>query len=351
MSDYPMTRGKQQRPLILSVCRSRGFTLIELMVAMLLGLIVIGGVISVFLAGQQTYRANEALGDVQDGSRTSFEILTRDLRYAGYTGCDNGNGRVANALNNTTLWYTNWGVPLQGFDDATADPALTGITGAGAPIKGSSSVRVLSTTNTDVSVGSASGSPTSFNINAASTQLAAGDIIMLCDFDHATILQIASYGGTSVGFTNGTTLAPGNCSLGLGYPTICTSAGNAYTFLPNARVGVLTAVDWYVGTNPLGGQSLYRLSVTYSAAGASVTASTTQPAEIVRNVTGMQIKYLMSSGTTFTNAAGVGNWATVNAAQVTLTLQSGADTHVNVNNAGPITRTFTSTTAMRNRVP
>jgi type IV pilus assembly protein PilW len=346
MSEHSMTRGEQPCRAIRSVYRTRGFTMIELMIAMLLGLIVISGVVSVFLAGQQTYRTNEALGDVQDGSRTAFEMLTRDLRYAAFTGCDNTNGRLANVINsNTAHWYANWAVPLQGFDDASTDSALSSISGDGVPVKGTSSVRILSTVNTDVSVGSASGSPTSFNINAASTQLAAGDIIMVCDFDHATLLQVASYSGTSVGFNATASPTPGNCSTGLGYPTICSSAGNAYTFLPNARVGLMTAVDWYIGTNSLKGQSLYRLPLTYTATGVSVST----PQEIVRNVTGMQINYLQSSGTSFTNAASVGSWAAVNAAQVTLTVQS-TNTRASVNNAAPIVRTFTSTTAMRNRV-
>ena len=69
------------------------------MVAMLLGLIVVGGVVSVFLANQRSYRTNQALGDVQDSSRIAFEMMARDIRNAGLTGCSN-NGRVANVLNN-----------------------------------------------------------------------------------------------------------------------------------------------------------------------------------------------------------------------------------------------------------
>ena len=327
--------------------RARGFTMVELMVAMLLGLIVIGGVISVFLAGQQTYRANEALGDVENGSRTSFEMLTRDLRDVGFTGCDNSSGRVANVINNNaTTWYANWAIPVQGYDDASADPVLSALTGtSGIPVKNTSSVHVLGTSMTDVSVGSASGSPSSFNINAATTQLAAGDIIMVCDFDHATLMQVATYSGTSVGFTNATTPTPGNCSTGLGYPTVCTATGNAYTFVTNARVNLLTASVWYIGTNSANTTSLYRLPVTYTSAGAS--AST--PQEMVRNVQNMQINYLQATGTAFTNAAGVTSWAAVNAAQVTLTLRS-TNGGASVNNAAPLMRTFTSTTTMRNRV-
>jgi len=341
MSGHFISHGQQRR-------RMRGFTMVELMVAMLLGLIVIGGVVSVFLAGQQTYRANEALGDVEDGSRTSFEMLTRDLRDVGYTGCDNSSGRIANVINsNTTLWYANWAVPLQGYDDATTDPVLSALTGTtGIPVANTSSVHVLGTTNTDVSVGAASGNPSGFNVNAVTTELAAGDIIMLCDFDHATLMQIATYSGTSVTYTAAATPTPGNCSTGLGYPTTCTATGNAYTFLTNARINLMTASIWYIGKNAVSTTSLYRLPVTYTSAG--VSAST--PQEMVRNVTNLQIKYLQSTGTSFNTATNVaGNWAGVTAAQVTLTLQS-TNGRANVNNNAPLVRTFTSTTAMRNRV-
>ncbi|ULU24869.1 PilW family protein [Dyella terrae] len=345
MSEQPMNYGQHRR----YARRVRGFTMIELMVAMLLGLVVIGGVISVFLAGQQTYRANEALGDVENSSRAAFEMMTRDLRDVGFTGCDNTTGRIANVLNsNASLWYANWAVPLQGYDDATTDPALSSFTAGttGAPLKNSSSVIALGTVPSDVSVGSASGSPTSFNINAASTQLAAGDIIMVCDFDHATLMQITSYSGTTVGFATATTPVPGNCSSGLGYPTICTSTGNAYTFLPNARVNIMTAVDWYIGTNAAGTYSLFRLPVTYSSAGVSVAT----PQEMVRNVSNMKIMYVQPSGVAFTSAASVGgNWAAVNAAQVTLTVNS-TYVRANINNNAALQRPFTYTATMRNRV-
>ncbi|PXV58342.1 type IV pilus assembly protein PilW [Dyella jiangningensis] len=343
MSAQFMPRGQSRR----FVGSARGFTLIELMVAMLLGLIVIGGVMSVFLAGQQTYRSNEALSDVESSSRTAFEMMARDLRDAGFNGCDNTSGRVANVVNNnTTLWYANWALPLQGYDDASKDPALTGLTGAGAPVAGQSSVSVLGTAITDVSVGAVSGSPTSLNINAASTQLAAGDIVMVCDFDHATLLQITSYSGTSVGVATATTPTPGNCSSGLGYPTICNATGNAYSFLPNARVNLLTAVDWYIGRNAVGGNSLYRLPVTYTAAGASAAT----PQEMVRNVNSMQISYLQSTGTALTNAAGVTSWAAVNAAQVALQVQSTYARASENAGTGPLVRNFTYTATMRNRV-
>ena len=325
--------------------RAHGFTLIEMMVAMLLGLIVIGGVISVFLAGQQTYRTNEALSDVENGSRTAFELLARDLRNAGNTGCDTSSGRVANVVNPPDPWYANWNDAVLGYDNAATDPALSGLS-TGQPVANTSSVHVISTANSDVTISrTPSTSNASFFINAATTALVTGDLVMICDFDHAAIMQITNYNSNqTVVHDSGGNAKPGNCSKGLGYPTDCSSpVGNGYAFPPNSRVAVLTAAVWYIGTNPLGGRSLYRLSVGHGTNGVPST-----PQEMVRNVIDMQIKYLQPSSANFDTAANMTNWATVSAAQIFLKLES---TNVRASvNAQPLIKSFTATTTVRNRV-
>ena len=343
-------RGQRHSAMCL-MQRMHGFTLIEMMVAMLLGLIVIGGVISVFLAGQQTYRTNEALGDVEDGSRTAFELLARDLRGAGLTGCDNSNGRLSNVVQGGN-WYSDWTNAVHGYDNASAidDPALTSITsGDGIPVVGQSSIQVLSTANTDITV-SWTPAPDSadFKVSGSTTQISQGDLIMVCDFDHAAILQITNYNDANVDVEHntGSAVSPGNCSKGLGYPTDCTSTtGNSYSFPGNSRVAKLTAVDWYIGKNLVGGKSLYRLPATNS--GGSITA--TKPQEMVRNVNSMQIKYLQPPAASFVTAASVSSWAVVNAAQVTLSVQS-TSKRASFDNSAALNRSFTSTTTVRNRV-
>lgn len=341
MSEYSMRRTRTRR-------RAAGFTLIELMVAMLLGLIVIGGVTSVFLAGQQTYRTNDALGEVQDASRIAFELLSRDVRSAGYTGCDGSSGRIANVINAPIPWYADWSNTLLGYDDASKDPALSTLptTGATSPVAATSSVHTLGSTNLDVVVSAVTpSSAANININAASTLLTTGSLIMVCDFDHSTIMQVDSYaaGGTVVTHNSGSAIPPGNCSLGLGYPTSCGTA-NAYTFLANARMALLSGSVWYLGNNPAGTTSLYRLTAISSATGTTATAQ-----EMVRNVTALKISYLPLGNAAFGTAASVTNWPQVTAVQVQLTLAStnklaGVD-------GKPLVRSFTSTTTLRNRVP
>ena len=61
-----------------------GFTLVELMVAMMLGLFLMTGVIQLFLGSSQTYSVVASQSQVQDTGRFSLYFLSRSVRHAGY---------------------------------------------------------------------------------------------------------------------------------------------------------------------------------------------------------------------------------------------------------------------------
>lgn len=68
-------------------CAQRGLTLIELMIAMLLGVFLIGGVLQIFVSTKQTYRMQENLARLQENGRFAMNFLERDIRMAGYRSC------------------------------------------------------------------------------------------------------------------------------------------------------------------------------------------------------------------------------------------------------------------------
>ncbi len=327
--------------------RPFGFSLIELMVSMLLGMIVIAGVISVFIASKQSYTTNQALGDVEDSSRIAFELLTRDIRQAGLTMCNN-NGRVANVLKNSaTDWWANWGNALHGYTGTTTlDPAVAIGSATGERVSGTDSVQVIGADDTNLTV---QNNPTaaSIHLNETTSDVAKGDIVMVCDPDHTAIMQVSGPAGAHLNVMDhekGNSVSPGNCSKGLGYPVDCTSAnGNSYAFQPNSSVAKLAASDWYIGNNDANGRSLYRKSLSLSG-----TTPTPATQEMVRGVTDMQIAYHVPGGTSFVAASGVADWTTVDAVQITLTMES-TDQRAGTDNK-PVSRTFTSTTTVRNRV-
>ncbi|MCO6705108.1 PilW family protein, partial [Streptomyces sp. CHB9.2] len=53
--------------------RQKGLSIIELMIALLLGLLLMGGVMQVFLSSRQTYQTNSALSQVQESGRFALD--------------------------------------------------------------------------------------------------------------------------------------------------------------------------------------------------------------------------------------------------------------------------------------
>lgn len=62
----------------------QGFTLIELMIALVLGLIVIGGIGAVFLSSNRTYQTTQSLSRTQESARFAVQYISRELQVAGY---------------------------------------------------------------------------------------------------------------------------------------------------------------------------------------------------------------------------------------------------------------------------
>ena len=64
-----------------------GMTLIEIMIALLIGLFLLGGIIQIFLDSQQTYQMQENLAREQETGRFAMDFLAHDSRMAGYREC------------------------------------------------------------------------------------------------------------------------------------------------------------------------------------------------------------------------------------------------------------------------
>lgn len=67
--------------------RQAGMTLLEILLAMTIGLFLIGTVIQIYLSAKQSFRTTEALARVQENGRFAMEELSFDLRMTGYQGC------------------------------------------------------------------------------------------------------------------------------------------------------------------------------------------------------------------------------------------------------------------------
>ena len=61
-----------------------GFTLTELMVAMGIGMVVLAAVTTTFMAQAKFYNAQEQINEMQQNARGALDIITRELKMAGY---------------------------------------------------------------------------------------------------------------------------------------------------------------------------------------------------------------------------------------------------------------------------
>ena len=307
-------RGKPIKPIKTIRTKQHGLTLVELMVSLTIGVLLLGGLISILTSSQQTYRVNEALARIQENARYAFQILSRDIRMAGYMGCV-GDGVVpVNTLNSASDFFWNLGQPLEGFEATGAStwtPPLP-LSPAGtitSPLGGRDIIVVRGVDGGDTTVLSHPGGnpPGSADLKVSvNSGLNIGDIVLVTDCLAAAIFQITNK-NTSAGQDNivhniGTGI-PGNSTKELGKEY---SGGEV--------VRIITRT-YYIRTNPIGLPALYWKR------------GTSQAEELVEGVENMQIEYGEDldgnrSADIYRTADQVTNWETVVSVRINLLIQS-----------------------------
>ncbi len=98
--------------------RQHGFTIVELMVAMLIGLFLIGGLLTLVQDNRRTFASQNQLSQLQDAERVSMTMITDVIQTAGY---------FPDPTSNTST------LALPGVGAMAAGQALYGVYNAAAP--------------------------------------------------------------------------------------------------------------------------------------------------------------------------------------------------------------------------
>jgi type IV pilus assembly protein PilW len=315
--------------------RSSGFGLVELMVALVLGLIVVGGAVSVFASNRQAFRATEGLSRLQENARVGFEIMTRDVRDAGGTPCSK-RIPVANVLNGGAgNWMYDWDITIRGFEPANVVGSLPAVGDDGARAAGTDALVVHSGGTASASIEDHDEAGGTFQLNTADHGLRAGDLAIVCDYRQATLLQLTAVAGQTLTFGAGAG-TPGNCSsIALAFPTNCAAGSPNYEYQPNSVVSRLTSVAWYVGDKTDGGRALYRM-----------VGGATEPEEIVDGVRDLELSYLWPGQADYADANLVPNWADVTAVRIQFEVVSPETVGTD---GQPLARNIVHFVALRNR--
>ncbi len=100
-----------------------GFTLIEMLIAMVIGLALAAGVIKIYVDNTQTERIQKARARMQENGRFALNFLTQEIRMAGYPGClcDIESSQYENTLEDSPPTFQPV-IGIQGWEAAGTAP-------------------------------------------------------------------------------------------------------------------------------------------------------------------------------------------------------------------------------------
>ncbi|MHB8346032.1 MAG: PilW family protein [Acidiferrobacterales bacterium] len=290
----------------------RGFSLVELMVALTVGLILLGAVLAIFIANRGIYSSNKAVAQIQEDGRFALSFLQNDVRMAGYMGCaqDTQLNSILNVAANDYIYdfsegitgyeATNTGtgatyvlpatlaVATPSSFDAEADPyvpALSGsevpftVTGVGEPLQGSDLLvlRYADSTPANVTqVPSSQSANFKFSVSTLPGFIQPGQIGIITDCVKATVFQVTNTNGYVVVHNSGTG-TPGNSTHVLGPQ-----------YGPGAELVVPDMMIYYIGLGVDGQPALFKADLNTISSPGTLTLT---PEELVANVENMQILY------------------------------------------------------------
>jgi type IV pilus assembly protein PilW len=317
--------------------KQAGLSLIELMISITLGLLLVLGATQVFLSSKNTYSYNEEIGWMQENARFALEQLKRDVRMAGFWGC-NTDGDFVSTLNpmpSGNGWQIDFTRAVRGWDGDDAaypSPEFPGRPGpavsAGPTVPDSD---LLTIRRADDSMGQfnvvGTHNPSSAVIPIDGTHpFQSGDILVVTDCTNTAVFQHTGNGSNKANHNTGGGGGlgpPGNCTKDLGGPAVgACGASTEYEYKEDNGATVMRAqaYAYYVDTAPNGVPSLYRREL--DSGSAAVVSQ-----ELVQGVENVQVLYGEdlnndSSPERYVNADDVGDWSRVTVVRLHMLVRS-----------------------------
>ena len=96
----------------------QGFSLIELMLALALGVVITSGIVQLFVGNNLTYTTLQGQSRLQEGARYALDFISESARAGGYFGCDPDLDKRYTTLNQDldNTFEMNLLQPITGFD-------------------------------------------------------------------------------------------------------------------------------------------------------------------------------------------------------------------------------------------
>ena len=116
-----------------------GFTIVELMISLFIGMVVIVAVYSAYIIQQRSYVTQDQVVEMQQNIRAGLDIMTREIRMAGYDPQESGTAGIEEAYADAiyfTADYNEDGNVSLGGDDTGEHIAFDLYTNSGVSVLG-----------------------------------------------------------------------------------------------------------------------------------------------------------------------------------------------------------------------
>ncbi len=299
--------------------QQKGFTLVEVMISLILASLIILAVVSLFIGNSRNYRMEEGNARIQENGRFALDMLTENIRGAGYSGCLDADKIRINVIATAPVpeAFTGSNNIIQGFEAGAGLPVPV----AGTTLAGTDAITLRRADGCGASLtGNLAAANANIQIQTPNTcNLQQNDIVMVSDCEDAHIFRVTNNpGGVVVHAASGndaTHLCRGYPG-GIG-PGAC-AAGENKLYRTDSEIMKMSAVTYYIrnnGANPPI-PSLYE----YTRVGGAL--------ELVEGVDDMQILYGLDTVggdkiiDVYANANAVADWSQVVGVKLNLLLAS-----------------------------
>ncbi len=238
-----------------------GMTLIEIMIALLIGAFLLGGILQIFIGSKQTNKMQEGLSRLQENGRFAMDFLSNNIRMAGFIGCSSQDDVPTNTLNTPTGFLYDFSKAINGFE-STSESAWTPALDATvtSPLGGSDVITLRKADSQGFTVTAHASSTANLTLDAATattdnlksagflTSAGANNcaLAVVSNCTAATIFQVSAIAGNILSHNAGSGCTPDNSTNDL---------SDSYV---NGQVYAVNTVSYYVRTGSGGQPSLYR---------------------------------------------------------------------------------------------
>jgi len=223
--------------------RHRGMGLVELMVWAVVSMLIIGIIGSIYLNSKQVGRVNDTVSRLQENGRFAIYLIDRDMRMAGFRGCNGFDIAPVSTLASAAYPY-QFDIAIAGYHGGGSSwtPALDASIAAltPAPSADADVVTIRQIYGQGVQLIAPMAGTTGDLQVAAGSALATGDILLVADCSAAAIFNATSFDAGSGVISHGTggSAVPGNSTADLGH-----------VFSTDASVYRLVTRTYYVGAS------------------------------------------------------------------------------------------------------